>query len=436
VKVKLAMVFVLVLLVVGSACVVYILWKPANPTYMNAQNEPVLAQGADPGNLASSSGGTILEGPRDCVVLVRNLGNIQDRIISGAPEAVSQQYNTISEINKRLKELPLKTWRNKSKVQCLLNYVLSGGNSEVLKTVITTDVLSPDDKELAEGVYYFSVGQREKALGLLGKIDPRSLGRYLAGPVALAQASLLEVQDPKKALTLLDEVRLQAPHTALEEASIRRQIPLLVKQTELDRALPLAVLYFRRYGASLYAEALQESFVIQLTAQTQSKDAIAAEVLLSEFESLDSSRMSNLFLAIARQSLLSGNVTLAKSAANTVLTKGLQQDVTKNRALLYAAAADAVSSEAAAALVILGSLSSDQLTVEESQLRDGAISVARKVIGKDLQSGAEAAVTTGSKDPGQSQSVSLGNEPALRAVISQADNLIKKADEFGLGENR
>jgi chemotaxis protein MotC len=246
----------------------------------------------------------------------------------------------------------------------------------------------------------------------------------------------LEVQDPKEALTLLDEVRLQAPHTALEEASIRRQIPLLVKQTELDRALPLAVLYFRRYGASLYAEALQESFVIQLTAQTQSKDAIAAEVLLSEFESLDSSRMSNLFLAIARQSLLSGNVTLAKSAANTVLTKGLQQDVTKNRALLYAAAADAVSSEAAAALVILGSLSSDQLTVEESQLRDGAISVARKVIGKDLQSGAEAAVTTGSKDPGQSQSVSLGNEPALRAVISQADNLIKKADEFGLGENR
>ena len=112
-----------------------------------------------------------------------------------------------------------------------------------------------------------------------------------------------------------------------------------------------------------------------------------------------------------------------------------QQSIINKRAALYAAAADAPSSEAAAALVLLGSLSNDQLTVEETQLRDAAISIARNVMGKDVQPGAGGSVTIDSKMPSEPHPVSSGNEPALRAVISQADNVMKRADEFGIGGN-
>ena len=434
-KSKSAIVLILVMLVVGSAGVAFYLWKSGNFPYFDTQKVPTLAQGTATNDLTPSSDGTIPAGPRVSATLVRKLGNVQDRIIRGDREAISQQHQAITEINESLKELPLEIWRNRFNVQSLLLYVLCGGNSNVLKTVILSEVLQADEKELAEGVYFFNDGQRDKALDRLEKIDPRSLGRSLTGPVALALASLLEEKDAKRALALLDEARLQSPHTALEEASIRRQILLLVKQTDLAQALPLAALYFRRYGASLYAEALQESFAVQLAAQVQTPNATWSEELLSEFESLDPNRRSELLSAIARQSLHSGNLNLAKSAAKAILSMEPQQSIIRKRATLYAAAADAPSSEAAAALVLLGSLSNEQLTVEEIQLRDAAIRIARNVMGKDVQSGAGGSVIIESQKPSEPYPASSGNEPALRAVISKADNVMKRADELEIGGN-
>src|SRR5690606_33344903 len=105
-----------------------------------------------------------------------------------------------------------------------------------------------------QGALAYAEGRDDEARAHLLGVDARRLDPGLAGAVALVQSALVADTDPKRASEFLDQARLLAPGTLVEEAALRRQILLLPSIGQLHR-LVLLTRYVRRFGKSYYARA-------------------------------------------------------------------------------------------------------------------------------------------------------------------------------------
>lgn len=365
-------------------------------------------------------------------LLVRKLGLVQDRITQGDREAVSEQYKQLAEIAARFDGIPADELRDPSDIRAALVYALSGGEPRVIQKIIANGNAAGQIKQLAEGIILFKERRPKKALEVLEDIDPRLLDRSLIGPVALAQSSLMMRKDPVRALMLLDEARLQAPHTAVEEAATRWQIPLLLKQGDVTRAMRLISYYYRKFGNSLYSGELRESLAALLAAQESTEPAESITDLLSSLESVDADIKADLFLAISRHGLLAGNLGLAKLAAQAVLSFDPKSEPAKRRAALYVAAADAPSDQAAAALAALDAIAMDQLEAGDVEMRNAVGQIARSVLSAGMSdAGSEPADQAPGGEPNTAVPV---ESKEISASMAQAEKAMKQADAYIAGE--
>ena len=91
-------------------------------------------------------------------------------------------------------------------------------------------------------------------------IDARTLAPSLGGYIALAQSALAAKEDPRRAMRLLDEARLLAGGTLVEEAALRRTVFLADETSDLSRFVASSSQYLRRYQRSVYAENFRRRF--------------------------------------------------------------------------------------------------------------------------------------------------------------------------------
>lgn len=373
---------------------------------------------------------------KQALMLVEQLGAVQDKIIRGDRSALPEQARLLNEIARQIRRFDDEDWNDYVTVRTSLLFVLSGGDAHVLDSLLGRDSLSPADENLASGIMKFAEGQSRKARDLFEGIDPRSLDVSLVGPFALARASLYLDENTGKAVDLLDDARLACPHTAIDEAAARREIPILLNSGNTSRAMMLTVSYVREFGRSIYAWKFFRDFAEATAKRAELDDARTVDRLADAFDDKDAEPASELLIDVAGEALLQGRLKLAGAAANRVLAMKSSPE-SLARARLYLAAAEAPSSDASKALKALDQVTVDRLSDDDTEIREVAGFIAKTVVGggEIAGSGQKSAPDVAAKE----QSANLSSTPVAMkasAALKDADAVLNRADLIISGSER
>ncbi len=366
---------------------------------------------------------------KDALGLVEQLGAVQDRIIRGDRTVLTNQARLLNDIAREVRRFGPEDWGDYVNVRTSLLYVLSGGDARVLKPLIESNSLSDADQKLAAGIMSFAEGQTRAARKYFKDIDPRSLDVSLVGPFALARASLYLDDDGAKAIELLDDARLACPHTAIDEAAARREIPTLVNTGNIARAMMMTTSYVREFGKSIYAWKLFREFSEAAAKRSELDDATIVDQLSGSIDDKDMQTASELFTDMAGEALLQGRLKLAKAAADRVLKIEAATPGNLAKARLYVAAAEAPSVAAGDALRALDQVTADRLSDEDTEIREVAGFIAKTVAGDELSVG-QGSTPTSSSVRAQASSASGQDAvaPNAAAALGKADAILKEAD--------
>lgn len=351
--------------------------------------------------------------------LLEELAGVQDRIIRGDRAALADQQRLMIDIAREVKSFSPEAWDDYVNVRTSLLYVLSGGDAGVLKPLINQNSLSASDQNLAAGIMSFAEDRPKKARELFQDIDPRTLDVSLVGPFALAKASLYLDDDHATSIRLLDEARLACPHTAIDEASARREIPVLLDAGETARALMLMTSYVREFGKSIYAWKLFREFAEAAAKNKEFDSQESVDRLAANFGDDDMQPASELFIDLAGEGLLQGRLTLAKAAAAKVLATPSASAENKERALLYLAAAEAPSNDAGNAMKALEQITVDRLSEDDAEIREVAGFIAKTVTGTEVAPATSR--TNDTQAPGEKSAIT---------ALNKADEILKDADSM------
>jgi chemotaxis protein MotC len=366
---------------------------------------------------------------KNALSLVEQLGAVQDRIIRGDRTALTEQEQLLNDIAHEVRRFGSNEWADYVNVRTSLVYILSGGDARVLKPLIDSNSLSEADQKLAAGIMSFAQGQTRAARKYFKDIDPRSLDVSLVGPFALARASLYLDDDKAKAIELLDDARLACPHTAIDEAAARREIPVLVDTGDTDRAMMLTAGYVRKFGKSIYARKLFRDFAQATANRNDLDDAATVDRLAASLDEKDMEAASELFVDVSGEALLQGRLKLAKAAADRVLKIENASPAILDKARLYAAAAEAPSVAAGDALRALEQNTADRLSDEDTEIREVAGFIAKTVAGEE--STARHGGMQGAGNVKTQVSNATAQEPmasSAAAALGKADAILKEAD--------
>ncbi len=311
--------------------------------------------------------------------LIRELKASQDRITQGDTNAHLAQRTLLARIAEQLAASNPDVWKEPRNARAALAFVLSGGKPAVLKKLAENGALSAIDDKLVRGVLAYAEGRDADALELLGAIDARELAPNLGGHIALAKAELIAKKDPKQALESLDEARLLAPGTLIEEAALRRQVSIVAASGEFDRFALLSTNYLRRFGRSVYARGFRRQFAIDVAARADTGEADHASRLQAVLEALAPGERRELYLAIAREGLMRGRAEVARFAASHAGLLFEAESVGRLRARLYEAAALVLTDDIDKGAAMLEAIDRAKLGEEDAELASAAGAVAAEI---------------------------------------------------------
>ncbi|RUO98722.1 hypothetical protein [Hyphomicrobium sp.] len=361
--------------------------------------------------------------------LVEQLGRIQDQIIRGDRAALADQARLLNEIARVVRTFEPEDWKINVNVRTTLLYVLSGGDARVLSPLADDDTASDADKRLANGIMSFAEGRSKTAREVLENVDPRSLDVSLVGPFALARASLYITEDHVRAINLLDEARLAMPHTAIDEAAARREIPLLVGAGDSERAMMLAISYVREFGRSIYAWKMFREFSKAVAKRPELDSASTVDRIAHALDEKDLEASPELFVDLAGEALMQGRLTLTKAAASEVLSIQSASPANRDRARLYLAAAQAPSDAAGNALKALDQIAADRLSEDDNEISEVAGFIAKSVVGaQSIAPRVNSAADGASPKPRPAEAPKEATAMKASAALDEADKILKKAD--------
>jgi chemotaxis protein MotC len=311
--------------------------------------------------------------------LVRELRASQDRITRGDTDAHLSQRSLLARIAGQLAAAKAEEWKEPRNARAALAFVLSGGAPAILRTLIELGALSAIDDKLARGVLAYGEGRDAEALELLGAINARELDPNLGGHIAFAKAELIAKKEPKQALEFLDEARLLAPGTLIEEAALRRQVTIVAATGAFDRFELLSANYLRRFSRSVYADAFRQQFAVDVAARADAGEGDNVSRLRAGLEGLAPGERRDLYLAIAREGLIRGRVQLVRFAASQAGPLFEDASAGKLRAGIYEAAALVLTQDIDKGASMLEAVDKTKLGEEEAELAAAAASVAVEI---------------------------------------------------------
>lgn len=304
--------------------------------------------------------------------LLRSLQLVQDRIADGDHAALAMQRKLLELIDGRLRTSDAALLAEPKEWEAALIYAMSGGNPATIEALMP-DLMAGEGREnLALGVFNNGRGAHAPAREALKNIDPLAFSPELGAYLSLVKGSLLAGLDAGGALALLDQARVLAPGTLVEEAALRRSIALATETGDRERFLRASAQYARRFLHSPYAGQFADDFVSGVVALREGLDL---EALADVTRPMDAERREVIFLRIARRAGVEHAVALADFAARQA--QGGRSGANKARAALYAALPAVASAGFAAALARLESIDESELTQDDRALLEAAKRVAR-----------------------------------------------------------
>lgn len=308
--------------------------------------------------------------------LVRTLQSLQTEAAQGNRAAQSAQQPLLRELAGAMERQEPELWKEARNIRALLSFVLSGGSPGVLQKLLDGGPLEGLPEGLAAGALAYVSGDGAKARALLMPVDAVTLGGLLGGQLALVQASLVARAEPRRALELLDQARLLAPGTLIEEGALRRAVMVSAEIGDLDRLERAVAQYERRFGDSVYGLSFRQSFVAGLVRYEFGREAAKFPRLLAVLRPLAAPLRREALLLVARDALLAGRFEQARLASEAVVEIKGADRAAQARAGLYGASARLGLGQTAGAGDALARIDVERLAPEDKDVLAGARRVA------------------------------------------------------------
>ncbi|HEU0063123.1 MAG TPA: chemotaxis protein MotC [Hyphomicrobiaceae bacterium] len=351
----------------------------------------------------------------DPVELLRPLRALQDRIAQGDAEAGAAASVMLRRIGEALRRVDAEAWKKPRNVRAALAFSLSGGDPGILETILGSGV-AQENERLVQGALAYARGRGGEAHELIGDISALTLDPLIAGHVALIQAELVANSNPGRAIALLDEARLLAPGTLIEEAALRRQVSLVAAAGQPERLEALSGQYLRRFPRSFYVGSFKQQFAAELVGRKAA--ALDTARLDAALMPLEATEQRDLYLLIATEAIARGRMQLVRHAAGKALRRADRETPQHMRALTYEAAALIVTGDFEAGFTALAAVDRAKLEGEDVELLDAALSVAEH-IGQLPAASAE----TGPPPAGAMASAKV---VAARALVAGVDTMLSR----------
>lgn len=191
----------------------------------------------------------------------------------------------------------------------IAQYVLSGGDPSAAARALQNSKLTGQQKDLLEGVQSYATANLAVAKEKLLPLDAKRFGVMLDAHLTMVQVQLDEHSDFSKKLDRLAYVANLVPGTLIEEAAIRRMLPLFGRDENSKTFQYWTKRYLRRFQNSLYYEDFESSLVEALARVSEAN---------RDFQSTLGEIFTNSKQAQAA-SLSRRLMTLAVDTGNTVL---------------------------------------------------------------------------------------------------------------------
>lgn len=310
--------------------------------------------------------------------MVRSLQLVQDRLAGGDQAALPMQRKLLEMVDERLRAADPEELKDPKNFRALLIYAMSGGNPATIERLGQNAWSDDAGKTLVVGVVNYLRGDLPAAEKALSTADPLTEAPELGAFVALVRGSMLGKDRPEDALRLLDQARLLAPGTLVEEAALRRAVALAATQGDAMRFLRASTQYAYNYLRSPYASQFADAFVSGvLTLHT----AINPEILSQVTALMDAEQEKVIYLRIARRAAIEGMPELSAfaSARAEQGRNGLLND-DDPRAVLYSGLSQVTKENADALKSKLDKIDRSQLTEGDRRLLDAISTVATEIV--------------------------------------------------------
>ena len=310
--------------------------------------------------------------------MVRSLQRVQDRIADGDHAALPMQQKLLGIIDNRIRKADPADFSDPRNLQALLIYGLSGGNPKTLELLFSKLSLGPQESRLGEAIVRYALGDFTAARAVLQEIDPKSLPPEVGPPVALVSATVTARDNPLFAVRMLDEARLLSPGTLIEEAALRRSIPLAAALKDTERLARASEQYVRRFLRSPYATQFVDTFVAAVVELNDTVDPSMVDEVTAQ---MSDEQARIVYLRLARKSAIEGYERLLAFASQKAMAYGQDADGRNDpRAVLYANMASVTSDNVNDVLTALNSLDRHRLSKADQELLDAAVAIARAVL--------------------------------------------------------
>lgn len=328
--------------------------------------------------------------------ILRSLQFVQDSVVMGDHSAREMQKYLLETIDTTLRTADASIFEDSRNADAALAYIMSGGNPQTLDYLVARDVQGHFDSRVINILQKYFNGRGVQVEKIITDILPEYRNGVLGPYLMLIAGNIAVTRDPAASLVFFDDARLTAPGTIIEEAALRRSIIAMIQAKQPDKTLQYVRKYAVRFLHSPYASQFADLFVGFVV---ESFGSVSKENVVEIADLMDPERAEEIYLRIARQASLRGQVELARFATDEAeeLTSKTGDTSRMPLSKLYSGLAGVPSDAVHSATDTLASIPNDELSPRDIALRDAAKTIAEQIVRVPADSGSLA---------------SQGNDPA------------------------
>ena len=259
--------------------------------------------------------------------MLRSMQFVQDSVVLGDHSAGEMQRYIMGTIDKRLRSVDSSIFEDPRNVDATLIYAMSGGNPATLDYLVARDVQGYFDNRVTEVLRKYLAGKGQMVSKTLVDMQKEYANKEIGPYLALIAGNTLMSSKPEEALKMYDWARLTAPGTIVEESALRRSITIALDAGMTKEGLNYSNQYARRFLHSPYASQFADLFVA-LT--VDNVHVVGLEKIKDTVDVMDPDRRQAVYLRIARQATIAGELELARMAseeAGKIKTPGVTKDI-------------------------------------------------------------------------------------------------------------
>jgi hypothetical protein len=175
-------------------------------------------------------------------------------------------------------------------LEAIALYVLSGGDPSIAAKFSKSAAITAHHKALLQGVVSFATADFTKAKEELLPLDGKQFNTVLDAQLSMVQVQLEAYEQSEKSLKRLSYVADIVPGTLIEEAAIRRMIPVFAKLDDPSGFAYWTKRYLRRFTQSFYYLDFETSLINTFVRRAERKFPSDEVVLAGIFETAGEAR--------------------------------------------------------------------------------------------------------------------------------------------------